>query len=86
VDHDLPIQPVVIDGLDRVLPPGHLIAQAPGRYPVTVRYLAPIEPPFEGGTRRDVVRSLADRVRDALIAELARLRASPAKGRTDADG
>jgi 1-acyl-sn-glycerol-3-phosphate acyltransferase len=78
VDHDLPIQPVVIDGLDRVLPPGHLIAQAPGRYPVRVRYLAPIEPPFEGGARRDVVRALADRVRSALVEELARLRAERA--------
>ena len=76
VDHDLPIQPVVIDGLDRVLPPGHLIAQATGRYPVRVRYLTPIEPPFEGGTRREVVRALADRVRDDLVEELARLRAS----------
>ena len=75
VDHDLPIQPVVIDGLDRVLPPGHLIAQTAGRYPVRVRYLAPIAPPFEGGTRRDVVRALADRVRGALVEELARMRA-----------
>jgi 1-acyl-sn-glycerol-3-phosphate acyltransferase len=75
VDHDLPIQPVVIDGLHRVLPPGHLIAQTPGRCPVRVRYLAPIEPPFEGGTRREVVRALADRVHDALVEELARIRA-----------
>jgi len=78
VDHDLPIQPVVIDGLDRVLPPGHLITQAPGRYPVRVRYLAPIEPPFEAGTRRNVVRALTDRVRSTLVDELARLRAERA--------
>jgi 1-acyl-sn-glycerol-3-phosphate acyltransferase len=78
VDHDLPIQPVVIDGLDRVLPPGHLIAQTLGRYPVRVRYLAPIEPPFGGGARRDVVRELGDRVRRALIEELSRMRAERA--------
>jgi 1-acyl-sn-glycerol-3-phosphate acyltransferase len=80
VDHDLPIQPVVIDGLDRVLPPGHLIAQTPGRYRVRVRYLAPIEPPFDAGTRRNVVRALADRVRSNLVEELARLRAERACG------
>jgi 1-acyl-sn-glycerol-3-phosphate acyltransferase len=74
VDHDLPIQPVVIEGLDRVLPPGHLITQMPRRYPVRIRYLAPIEPPFGSGVRRDVVRSLGDRVRGALVDELARLR------------
>lgn len=74
VDHDLPIQPVVIDGLDRVLPPGHLICQVPRRHSVRIRYLAPIEPPFGSGVRRDVVRALSDRVRDALIDDLARLR------------
>ena len=72
------VQPVVIDGLDRVLPPGHLIAQTLGRYPVRVRYLAPIEPPFGSGVRRDVVRELGDRVRNALIEELARMRAERA--------
>jgi hypothetical protein len=75
VDHDLPIQPVVIEGLDRVLPAGHVIAQTSGRYTVRVRYLAPIEPPFGSGLRRDVVRSLTDRVRGVLVDELARLRA-----------
>jgi 1-acyl-sn-glycerol-3-phosphate acyltransferase len=75
VDHDLPIQPVVIEGLDRVLPAGHVVAQAPGRYTVRVRYLAPIEPPFGSGLRRDVVRSLTERVRGTLVDELARLRA-----------
>ena len=80
VDHELPIQPVVIDGLDRVLPPGHLIAQAPGRYPVRVRYLTPIEPPFEGGARRDVERALADQVRGILVEALARSRAERAGG------
>jgi len=74
VDQGLPIQPVVIDGLDRVLPPGCLIAQTRGRHLVRVRYLEPIEPPFGSGVRREVVRALAERVRDLLTSELAELR------------
>jgi 1-acyl-sn-glycerol-3-phosphate acyltransferase len=68
-DHGLPIQPVVIDGLDRVLPRHGPVVQTDGRYPVRVRWLAPIEPPFGDGLRRDVVRALAARARDAIAAE-----------------
>jgi 1-acyl-sn-glycerol-3-phosphate acyltransferase len=78
LDHGLPIQPVAIAGLDRVLPPGRLIAQAPGRPLVRVRYLAPLEPPYGEGPRREVVRALSERVRSALIAELEELRRSDA--------
>jgi 1-acyl-sn-glycerol-3-phosphate acyltransferase len=75
VDHGLPIQPVLIEGLDRVLPPGRLVAQTPGRPVVRVRYLEPIEPPYGVGVRREVVRALAARARDLMVAELARMRA-----------
>lgn len=68
-DHALPIQPVVIDGLDRVLPRQGPIVQTHGRYPVRVRYLEPLEPPFGDGLRRDVVRALTERVRGAMAAE-----------------
>jgi 1-acyl-sn-glycerol-3-phosphate acyltransferase len=75
VDHDLPIQPVVIEGLDRVLPPGNSIVKSPGRPLVRVRYLPAIHPPYGSGVRRDVVRALTDRVRNLLVDELARMRA-----------
>jgi 1-acyl-sn-glycerol-3-phosphate acyltransferase len=78
VDHDLPIQPVVIEGMDRVLPPGHLIAQTTGRYPVRVRYLPPLRPPYGSGVRREVVRALRDRVRALIVDELACMRAERA--------
>jgi 1-acyl-sn-glycerol-3-phosphate acyltransferase len=74
VDYDLPIQPVVIEGLDRVLPRGNVIAQTRWRYPVRIRYLDAILPPFGSGVRRDVVRSLSEGVRDEFVDELARLR------------
>lgn len=74
VDHDLPIQPVLIEGLHRVLPPGHLLVQTPRRAPVTVRYLEPLYPPYGTGVRRDVVRALAARVRERMVDELARMR------------
>jgi 1-acyl-sn-glycerol-3-phosphate acyltransferase len=75
VDHDLPIQPVVIEGLDRAFPPGHWLPPVPGRSLVRIRYLAPIHPPYGSGPRRAVVRALAERVRTILVDELARLRA-----------
>jgi 1-acyl-sn-glycerol-3-phosphate acyltransferase len=74
VDHDLPLQPVVIEGFDRVLPPGKLLPQQLHRFPVRVRYLEPVEPPYGDGVRRDVVRALAGRVRSLLVDELERLR------------
>jgi 1-acyl-sn-glycerol-3-phosphate acyltransferase len=75
VDHDLPIQPVVIEGLDTVLPPGHVIPPVHGRYPARIRYLEALHPPYGTGLRRDVVRGLAEQVRSALESELASMRA-----------
>jgi len=92
-DHALPIQPVVIEGLDRVLPPGRLLARMPGRYPVRIRYLPLVEPPFAleplaptaleptrptGSERRPTVRALAARVHASMAKELARMRAERA--------
>jgi len=79
-DHCLAIQPVVIEGLDRVLPRKGPIVQTYGRQLVRVRYLAPIEPPFEipGVLRRDIVRGLAERARDAIAEELETMRKSRA--------
>jgi 1-acyl-sn-glycerol-3-phosphate acyltransferase len=77
-DHGLAIQPVLIEGLDRVLPRKGPIVQTHGRYVVRLRYLAPIEPPFEeapSGLRRDTVRALCERVRGAIVEELAKMRA-----------
>ena len=79
LDHDLPIQPVVIEGIEAVFPPGHAIAQADGSHVVRVRYLEPLHPPYGEGPRRDVVRALADRVRRSMAEELARLRAERAR-------
>jgi 1-acyl-sn-glycerol-3-phosphate acyltransferase len=75
-DHGLAIQPVVIEGLDRVLPREGPIVQTYGRSLVRVRYLAPITPPFEipGVPRRDVVRGLAERARAAIAEELEAMR------------
>jgi 1-acyl-sn-glycerol-3-phosphate acyltransferase len=78
VDHALPIQPVVIDGLDRVLPPGALLARRGRRYPVRVRYLPLVHPPPQGPKRRAAVRELAHAVRASMIAELERLRSARA--------
>jgi 1-acyl-sn-glycerol-3-phosphate acyltransferase len=74
VEFQLPIQPVVTDGLHRVLPPGSLILQTLGRHPVQVRYLDPIEPPYGEGLQRRVVRDLAQRVRLSMVEELKALR------------
>ncbi len=73
------MQPIVIEGLDRILPPGHVISQTPGRQIVRIRYLEPIEPPFGTGTRRDVVRALTERVRSQIVEELGKLRTERAK-------
>jgi len=74
VEYQLPIQPVVSDGLHRVFPPGSLIVQTMGRYPVQVRYLDPIKPPYGEGPQRRVVREFAQRVRFSMIEELKGLR------------
>lgn len=77
-DHALPIQPVVIEGLDRVLPPGALLARRGGRYPVRVRYLPLVHPPPQGPKRRAAVRELGHAVRASMVAELERLRSARA--------
>ena len=81
-DHGLPIQPVLIEGLDRVLPREGPIVQTYGRHRVRVRYLAAIEPPFEAapsGLRRDGVRALTERVRAAMREELEKMRAEASR-------
>lgn len=79
VDHDLPIQPVLIEGIEAVFPPGHVTAQADHSHVVRVRYLEPLHPPYGEGPRRDVVRALADRVRTSMVEELDRMRAERAR-------
>ena len=82
LDHGLPLQPVVIEGLHRVLPRRGPVVQAPGRSLVRVRYLEPVAPPAAepggrsgaGGARRGVVRAWAERVRRDMIAELGVMR------------
>jgi 1-acyl-sn-glycerol-3-phosphate acyltransferase len=74
-DHELPIQPVVIEGIEQVLPPGVWLPRSPARYPVKVCYLEPLLPPFGSGERRRVVRDTAERVRRSMVEELANLRA-----------
>lgn len=80
VDHGLPLQPVLIEGLDAVLPPGSVFAQEDRSHLVRVRYLEPLRPPFGEGPRRDVVRALAERVRRDMQAELARMRTERQEG------
>lgn len=79
-DRGIPVQPVVIEGLDRVLPPGAWLVQGRGRPRVRVRYLEPLAPPYGEGLRRDVVRALAARVRGSIADELERMRGERAAG------
>jgi 1-acyl-sn-glycerol-3-phosphate acyltransferase len=74
VEIGLPIQPVVIEGLDRVLPPHTLVPLKPWRYPVQVSYLPPVEPAAVGGPPRKASRVLAEEIRSAMNEEIARLR------------
>lgn len=74
VEYGLPIQPVVTDGLHRVLPPGSLILKRRGKNPVRIRYLDPLQPPYGEEPQRRAVRELAGRVRDSMVEELTRLR------------
>lgn len=81
VDEDLPIQPVVLDGLDLVYPAGRVISPLRGRRElVRIRYLEPVRPPYGNGPRRQVSRSLMERVRETLVEELERMRAERARG------
>jgi 1-acyl-sn-glycerol-3-phosphate acyltransferase len=74
VEYELPIQPVVTDGLHRVLPPGSLILKRRGENPVQIRYLDPVQPPYGEEPQRRVVRELARRVRESMVEELTQLR------------
>jgi 1-acyl-sn-glycerol-3-phosphate acyltransferase len=73
-DHGLPIQPIVVEGLDTVFPPGHVISPVRGRHLVRIRYLKPLHPPYGAGSRREVVRALSSEVRNTMIEQLAQLR------------
>lgn len=73
-DFGLVVQPVVVEGLDRAYPSGSLLVRTRWRFAVQVRYLPPIAPPFGTGPQRAVVRSLADRVRGQMVAELQTMR------------
>ena len=73
-EYDLCIQPVVVEGLDRAFPSGSAIVRTRWRFPVRVRYLAPILPPFGEGPQRNVVRTLADRVQSSMADELQKMR------------
>lgn len=75
LDKTLPIQPVVIDGLEVVYPPGHVLSPVRGRHPVRIRYLAPLYPPYGSGARRELTRRLSEQVREAMLKELAQARA-----------
>jgi len=74
LEYKMPIQPVLIDGLDRVFPAGSAIVQTQGRHRVRVQYLDPIVPPYAEGPQRRVVRELAQQVRLSMVEELERLR------------
>jgi 1-acyl-sn-glycerol-3-phosphate acyltransferase len=80
IDEGLPIQPVVLEGFDVVFPAGRVISPLHGRHLVRIRYLEPLRPPYGSGPRREVARGLAERVRETLVEELARLRAERARG------
>jgi 1-acyl-sn-glycerol-3-phosphate acyltransferase len=78
VDHGLTLQPVVIEGLDRILPRRGPIVQLPGRSRVRVRSLEPMAPPLiagEGPARRSAVRDFAERARSQIVRELESMRA-----------
>jgi 1-acyl-sn-glycerol-3-phosphate acyltransferase len=75
VEQGLPIQPVVIDGLDEVYPPGRFKMQVPGPFAVRIRYLEPLRPPFPEGTASRVAKELTREVRKTMEEELSRLRA-----------
>lgn len=76
----LPIQPIVVEGLDRAYPSGSLVVKTRWRAPVRVRYLDAVLPPFGDGPQRQVVRALARRVRTQMADELHEMR-TPSGGR-----
>jgi 1-acyl-sn-glycerol-3-phosphate acyltransferase len=77
-EYGLAIQPVVIDGMHRVLPPGSPFVQTRGRPEVRVRYLDPVLPSAGTDHRRTAVRALTERVRASMVGELERMRSEAA--------
>jgi len=78
IEYGLPIQPVVIDGIHDILPPGALLVKTAERPEVRVSYLEPIEVKAAPENARRAARELAEEVRDRMSAELVRLRAQRA--------
>ncbi len=74
VEYGLPIQPVVIEGIHEVLPPGVFLVGDAGRPDVRIVYLDPIEVRQDRDNARSSARVLAERVRTEIATELARLR------------
>jgi 1-acyl-sn-glycerol-3-phosphate acyltransferase len=81
VEYGLPIQPVVIDGIYDVLPPGVILPPSSERCDVRIVYLNPIEVERNTDNARSAARTLADRVRSQLESEIARLRAQRSDSR-----
>jgi 1-acyl-sn-glycerol-3-phosphate acyltransferase len=75
-EYGLPIQPIVVEGLDRAYPSGSIVVKTRWRSRVRVRYLDPISPPFGEGPQRQVVRALALLVRAKMAEELQEMRDS----------
>jgi|GEM_PF-1885456 len=78
----LPIQPIVVEGLDRAYPSGSVVVQTRWRARVRVRYLDPVRPPFGDGPQRQVVRALARRIRTQMEEELHEMRGDRAPCRS----
>lgn len=81
-EYGLPIQPIVVDGLDRAYPSGSLVVKTRWRAPVRVRYLDPVLPPFGDGPQRQVVRALASRIRTQMEDALHEMREASGGGAT----
>ena len=74
VEYGLPVQPVVIEGIRRVLPAGTMLAAEARRPTVTVRYLKMVEFERNDGGVRAQSRRLSKQVREIIAVELARMR------------
>jgi 1-acyl-sn-glycerol-3-phosphate acyltransferase len=74
VEYGLPIQPVVIEGIHEVLPPGALLVANAKRLDVRIVYLDLIEVERDVGNARSAARALSEHVHSAIADELLRLR------------
>jgi 1-acyl-sn-glycerol-3-phosphate acyltransferase len=75
VEHGLPIQPIVIDGIHDTLPAGVFLVRNSKRVDVRIVYLDPIEVERNVDGARNAARDLSKRVHEQIEAELGRLRA-----------